>query len=81
MARNITLKVWDNKEVLIHDKRIEITDEYVTATKIRIPFDEAVFQAIQDGYLYELMLDNVLTLTTKVYKDGEWMTIDYIGGH
>lgn len=80
MSRNITLKVWANKDTLIHDKRIEIVDEYVTDTKIRIPFDEYVFQAIQDGNLYELMLDNTLTLTTKVYKEGKWMAIDYIGG-
>lgn len=80
MARKITLKVWANKDTLIHDKRIEIVDEYVTDTKIRIPFDEDVFQAMQDDTSYELRIDNIQASISKTYKEGKWMAIDYIGG-
>lgn len=80
MARNITLKVWDAKDNLIHDRRIRVIDEYVTNNKIKFHFDEDLFQAMQDDISYELRLDNTPIPTTKVYKEGKWMVMDYIGG-
>ena len=47
MAHTITIKIWDKKDNLITNKRIQIVDEYVTDSKIKIPFDERVFQLLQ----------------------------------
>lgn len=80
MVRNITLKVWDNKNNLIHDKRIRVIDDYVKDNKINISFDEYLFQALQGDASYELKLDNVSVSITKIYKAGKWLVIDYIGG-
>lgn len=79
MARNITLKIWDNKDKLINNKRIQVIDEYVEDDKIYIPFDEDLFQALQEEYTsYELVLDNVPLVITKVYKNERLLVIKYI---
>lgn len=80
MARNITLKIWDAKDNLIHDRRIRVIDEYVTNNKIKFHFDEDLLQAIQDDTSYELRIDNIQASISKTYKEGKWMVIDYIGG-
>lgn len=80
MIRNITLKVWNNNDYLLSDKRIQVTDEYVKDDKIKISFDEGLFQALQDDTSYELKLDGVHLTITNVYKSGKWMVMDYIGG-
>ena len=81
MIHNISLKIWDNKECLIHDKRIQIVGDYVKDNKINISFDEEMFQALQDDTTYELKLDNVSVPISKVYKSGKRLVIEYIGGH
>lgn len=81
MIHNISLKIWDNKERLINDKRIQIVGDYVKDGKINISFDEELFQALQDDTTYELKLDNVSVPIYKVYKSGKRLIIEYIGGH
>ena len=81
MIHNISIKIWDNKERLINDKRIQIVGDYVKDGKINISFDEELFQALQDDTTYELKLDNVSVPIYKVYKYGERLIIEYIGGH
>ena len=81
MIHNISLKIWDNKECLISDKRIQIVGDYVKDHKINISFDEELFQALQDDTTYELKLDNVSVPIYKVYKSGKRLIIDYNGGH
>lgn len=81
MIHNISLKIWDNKDNLITNKRIQIVGDYVKDTKINISFDEEMFQALQDDTTYELKLDNVSVPISKVYKSGKRLVIEYIGGH
>ena len=81
MINNISLKIWDNKERLISDKRIQIVGDYVKNGKINISFDEELFQALQDDTTYELKIDNVSVPIYKVYKSGKRLIIEYIGGH
>lgn len=81
MIHNISLKIWDNKERLINDKRIQIVGDYVKDGKINISFDEELFQALQDDTTYELKLDNVSVPIYKVYKSGKRLIIEYIGGY
>lgn len=81
MIHNITLKIWDNKERLINDKRIQIVGDYVKDGKINISFDEELFLALQDDTTYELKLDNVSVPIYKAYKSGKRLIIEYIGGH
>ena len=81
MIHNISIKIWDNKERLINDKRIQIVGDYVKDGKINISFDEELFQALQDDTTYELKLDNVSVPIYKVYKSGKRLIIEYIGGH
>ena len=81
MINNISLKIWDNKERLISDKRIQIVGDYVKDGKINISFDEELFQALQDDTTYELKLNNVSVPIYKVYKSGKRLIIEYIGGH
>ena len=81
MINNISLKIWDNKECLINDKRIWIVGDYVKDGKINISFDEELFQALQDDTTYELKIDNVSVPIYKVYKSGKRLIIEYIGGH
>jgi len=81
MINNISLKIWDNKDNLITNKRIQIVGDYVKDNKINISFDEEMFQALQDDTTYELKLDNVSVPISKVYKSGKRLVIEYIGGH
>jgi hypothetical protein len=81
MIHNISLKIWDNKDNLITNKRIQIVGDYVKDNKINISFDEEMFQALQDDTTYELKLDNVSVPISKVYKSGKRLVIEYIGGH
>ena len=81
MIHNISLKIWDNKEQLISDKRIRIVGDYIKDGKINISFDEELFQALQDDTTYELKLDNVSVPIYKVYKSGKRLIIEYIGGN
>jgi hypothetical protein len=80
MIHNISLKIWDNKDNLITNKRIQIVGDYVKDNKINISFDEEMFQALQDDTTYELKLDNVSVPISKVYKSGRRLVIEYIGG-
>lgn len=80
MIHNISLKIWDNKERLINDKRIQIVGDYVKDNKINISFDEEIFQALQDDTTYELKLNNVSVPISKVYKSDKRLIIEYIGG-
>ena len=79
MAHTITIKIWDKKDNLI-TKRVQIVDEYVTDSKIKIPFDERVFQLLQEDTTYEITIDWVPVTIYKTYKSGKWLVIDYIGG-
>lgn len=81
MTHTITIKIWDNKDNLITNKRIQIVGDYVKDNKINISFDEEMFQALQDDTTYELKLDNVSVPISKVYKSGKRLVIEYIGGH
>ena len=81
MTHTITIKIWDNKDNLITNKRIQIVVDYVKDNKINISFDEEMFQALQDDTTYELKLDNVSVPISKVYKSGKRLVIEYIGGH
>lgn len=81
MAHTITIKIWDNKDNhLITNKRVQIVDEYVTDSKISIPFDERVFQLLQEDTSYEIMIDNIPVTMYKTYKSGKWLVIVYNGG-
>lgn len=80
MIHNISLKVWDNKDYLINDKRIQVIEEYVKDNLIRIPFDEDLFQAFYHDTSYELKLDNESLTIYKMYKEGKWLVIEYNGG-
>ena len=79
MAHTITIKIWDKKDNLI-TKRVQIVDEYVTDSKIKIPFDERVFQLLQEDTTYEITIDWAPVTIYKTYKSGKWLVIDYIGG-
>ena len=79
MTHTITIKIWDKKDNLII-KRVQIVDEYVTDSKVSIPFDERVFQLLQEDTTYEITIDWVPVTIYKTYKSGKWLVIDYIGG-
>ena len=79
MTHTITIKIWDKKDNLI-TKRVQIVDEYVTDSKIKIPFDERVFQLLQEDTTYEITIDWVPVTIYKTYKSGKWLVIDYHGG-
>ena len=80
MTHTITIKIWDKKDQLITNKRVQIVDEYVTDSKISIPFDERVFQLLQEDTTYEITIDWDPVTIYKTYKSGEWLVIDYNGG-
>ena len=80
MTHTITIKIWDNKDNLITNKRIQITDDYVTDTKLIIPFDEHLLQVLKEDTSYEIGLDNVPVTMHKTYKSGKWLVIVYNGG-
>ena len=80
MAHTITIKIWDKKDQLITNKRVQIVDELVKDSKINIPFDERVFQLLQEDITYEIRIDNVPVTIYKTYKSGKWLVIDYNGG-
>ena len=79
MTHTITIKIWDKKDNLII-KRVQIVDEYVTDSKVSIPFDERVFQLLQEDTTYEITIDWVPVTIYKTYKSGKWLVIDYVGG-
>ena len=80
MTHTITIKIWDNKDKLITNKRIQITDDYVTDTKLIIPFDEHLLQVLKEDTSYEIVLDDVPVTMHKTYKSGKWLVIVYNGG-
>ena len=80
MVHTIKIKIWDNKDNLITNKRIQITDDYVTDTKLIIPFDEHLFQVLKEDTSYEITIDWVPVTIYKTYKSGKWLVIDYNGG-
>ena len=80
MKHVITIKIWDKKDQLITNKRVQIVDEYVTDSKISIPFDERVFQLLQEDTTYEITVDWAPVTIYKTYKSGKWLVIDYQGG-
>ena len=80
MTHTITIKIWDNKDNLITNKRIQITDDYVTDTKLIIPFDEHLLQVLKEDTSYEIVLDDVPVTMHKAYKSGKWLVIVYNGG-
>ena len=80
MAHRITIKIWDKKDQLITNKRIQIVDECVTDSKITIPFDERVLQLLQENTTYELTIDWAPVTIYKTYKSGKWLVIEYNGG-
>ena len=80
MTHTITIKIWDKKDQLITNKRVQIVDEYVTDSKISIPFDERVFQLLQEDTTYEITIDRAPVTIYKTYKSGKWLVIDYNGG-
>ena len=80
MTHTITIKIWDKKDQLITNKRVQIVDEYVTDSKISIPFDERVFQLLQEDTTYEITVDWAPVTIYKTYKSGKWLVIDYHGG-
>ena len=80
MIRNISLKVWDNKDYLINDKRILVADDDFKDNEISISFDEELFHALQADTTYELKVDNISVTIHKVYKSGRRLVIEYIGG-
>ena len=79
MTHTITIKIWDKKDDLTI-RRVQIVDEYVTDSKIKIPFDERVFQLLQEDTTYEITVDWAPVTIYKTYKSGEWLVIEYIGG-
>ena len=80
MAHTITIKIWDKKDQLITNKRIQIVDECVTDSKITIPFDERVLQLLQENTTYEITIDWAPVTIYKTYKSGKWLVIEYNGG-
>ena len=81
MAHTITIKIWNNKNNnLLANKRIQIIDELVKDSKIHIPFDELVYQLLQEDVTYEIKIDEVPVTIYKSYKSGKWLVIDYNGG-
>ena len=80
MTHTITIKIWDKKDQLITNKRIQITDDYVTDSKISIPFDERVFQLLQEDTTYEITVDWAPVTIYKTYKSGKCLVIVYNGG-
>ena len=81
MAHTITIKIWNNKNNnLLANKRIQIIDELVKDSKIHIPFDELVYQLLQEDITYEIKIDEVPVTIYKSYKSGKWLVIDYNGG-
>ena len=80
MTHTITIKIWDKKDQLITNKRVQIVDEYVTESKIAIPFDESVFQLLQEDTTYEITIDWSPVTIYKTYKSGKWLVIVYNGG-
>ena len=81
MAHTITIKIWDSKDNhLITNKRIQIIDEYAKDSRISIPFDELVYQLLQEDTTYEIIIDNIPVTIYKSYKSGKWLVIDYNGG-
>lgn len=80
MIRNILLKVWDNKNYLINDKRILVVGDDFKDNEISISFDEELFHALQADTTYELKVDNISVTIHKVYKSGRRLIIEYIGG-
>ena len=82
MAHTITIKIWNNKNNnnLLANKRIQIIDELVKYSKIHIPFDELVYQLLQEDITYEIRIDNVPVTIYKTYKSGKWLVIEYNGG-
>lgn len=81
MTHTITIKIWNNKnDNLLANKRIQIIDELVKDSKIHIPFDELVYQLLQEDVTYEIKIDEVLVTIYKSYKSGKWLVIDYNGG-
>ena len=80
MVHTITIKIWDKKDNLIINKRIQIADDHVTDTKLTIPFDERLFQILKEDTSYEITIDWVPVTIYKTYKSGEWLVIDYNGG-
>ena len=80
MTHTITIKIWDKKNHLITNKRIQILDKYVTDTTITIPFYELVYQLLQEDTTYEIKIDDVPVTIYKSYKSGKWLVIDYNGG-
>ena len=80
MIHNISLKVWDNKDYLINDKRILVVGDDFKDNEINISFDEELFHALQADTTYELKLDNIPVTIYKVYKSGRRLVIEYIGG-
>ena len=81
MAHTITIKIWNNKNNnLLANKRIQIIDELVKDSKIHIPFDELVYQLLQEDVTYEITIDLAPVTIYKTYKSGKWLVIDYNGG-
>ena len=80
MIRNISLKVWDNKDYLINDKRILVVGDDFKDNEISISFDEELFHALQADTTYELKVDNISVTIHKVYKSGRKLVVEYIGG-
>ena len=80
MTHTITIKIWDKKDQLITNKRIQIVDECVTDSEITIPFDERVFQLLQEDTTYEITIDWAPVTIYKTYKYGKWLVIVYNGG-
>ena len=80
MAHTIAIKIWDKKDQLITNKRIQIVDECVTDSKITIPFDERVLQLLQENTTYEITIDWAPVTIYKTYKSGKWLVIEYNGG-
>ena len=81
MAHTITIKIWDSKDNhLITNKRIQIIDEYAKDSRISIPFDELVYQLLQEDTTYEIIIDNIPVTIYKSYKSGKWLVINYNGG-
>ena len=80
MTHTITIKIWDKKDQLITNKRVQIVDEYVTDSKISIPFDERVFQLLQENTIYEIAIDLAPVIISKTYRSGKWFVIVYNGG-
>lgn len=81
MAHTITIKIWNNKnDNLLANKRVQIIDELVKDSKIHIPFDELVYQLLEEDVTYEIKIDEVPVTIYKSYKSGKWLVIEYNGG-